>query len=325
MAKETKERIKAMTDAKDIKRVLVVGSGVMGNSIAQVFALADISVALVDVDEKVLSHAINLIKSGLTTLADCGKIPSDRIPSILSRIQLSTNLTEVAGDADFIIEAVNEDPDVKKKVFSQLDEICPANTVIASNTSGLNIFSIAEIKRPDRLVIAHFFAPANIIPLVEIVPGSKTSPEVVSFTKKLLERVGKSPIVLKEFVPSFIVNRIQNAMGLAVMEMLEKGWASPEDIDRAIKFSLGIRLPIIGVVQSMDFNGLDLVRNILKSIGKDSSFFDRKVEQGHLGVKSGRGIYDYRGRIEAEILRKRDKLFLLMIDYLTIIDAFDPI
>ena len=123
-----------MKDAKDIKRVLVVGSGVMGNSIAQVFATADISVALVDVDEKVLSHAINLMKSGLTTLADCGKIPSGRIPSILSRIKLSTNLTEMAGDTDFIIEAVNEVPDVKKKVFSQLGKLCSADTVIASNT-----------------------------------------------------------------------------------------------------------------------------------------------------------------------------------------------
>jgi 3-hydroxybutyryl-CoA dehydrogenase len=148
---------------------------------------------------------------------------------------------------------------------------------------------------------------------------------VVSFTKQLMERVGKNPIVLKEFVPSFIVNRIQNAMGIAVQEMLEKGWASPEDIDRAVKYSLGIRLPIIGVVQTIDFNGLDLVRDILKNLGRDPSYYEKKIEQGRLGVKTSKGIYDYGGRSEAEIVRKRDGLFLKMIDHLKKINAFEPV
>ena len=312
-------------DANRVKKVLVVGSGVMGHSITQVFASADIDVILVDVDKKVLHHAMNLIESGLNTLADFGKISKKEIPAILSRIHPSTDLAKMAGDVDFVIEAVPEVPDVKKKVFSELDELCAVDTVIASNTSGLNIFSIADVKRPERLVITHFFAPAHIIPLVEVVPGPKTSPDVISFTKQLMERTGKSPIVLNEFVPSFIVNRIQNAIGPTVIEMLEKGWASPEDIDRAVKLSLGIRLPIVGVVQSIDFNGLDLVRDILKSIGIDSSFFDRKVEQGHLGVKTSKGIYDYRGRSEVEILKKRDGLFLEMLDHLKKIDAFKPV
>jgi 3-hydroxybutyryl-CoA dehydrogenase len=197
--------------------------------------------------------------------------------------------------------------------------------VIASNTSGLDIFSIADVKRPERLIITHFFVPPHIIPLVEIVPGSKTSPEVVSFTRQLMEKIGKSPIVLNEFVPSFIVNRIQNAMGTAVLEMLEKGWASPEDIDRAVKYSLGVRLPVIGVVQTIDFNGLDLIGDILKSIGRESPFIRKRVEQGHLGVKTSKGIYDYGDRSEAEILRKRDGLFLKMLDHLKKIDAFEPV
>lgn len=314
-----------MMDVNSVKKVLVVGSGVMGHSIAQVFASADIDVALVDVDEKVLHHAMNLIKSGLNTLADFKKIPKKKIPSILSRIHPSTDLSEMAGDVDFVIEAVPEVPDVKKKVFSELDKLCAVDTVIASNTSGLNIFSIADVKRPEHLVITHFFAPAHIIPLVEVVPGAKTSPDVISFTRQLMERTGKSPIVLNEFVPSFIVNRIQNAIGPTVIEMLEKGWASPEDIDRAVKLSLGIRLPIVGVVQSIDFNGLDLVRDILKSIGIDSSFFDRKVGQGHLGVKTSKGIYDYGGRSEVEILKKRDGLFIKMLDYLKEINGFEPV
>lgn len=322
--KAEKEQERLM-DANTVKNVLVVGSGVMGNSIAQVFASAGINVVLVDVAEEVLNRALRLIKSGLNTLADLGKISEDKIPSILSRIKTSTSLTETAGHVDFVIEAVPEVPEIKKKVFSQLDQFCGADTVIASNTSGLNIFSLADVKRPDRLIIAHFFAPAHIIPLVEVVPGVKTSAEVISFTVRLMERAGKSPIVLNEFVPSFIVNRIQIAISLAAQEMLEKGWANPEDIDRAIKLSLGIRLPIVGVVQTWDFNGLDLARDVLKSVGRDSSFFEKKVAQGHLGVKTSRGVYDYGGRSEAEILKKRDELFVKMLDYLRNINAFEPV
>ncbi len=312
-------------DKKNVRNVLVVGSGVMGHSIAQIFAGAGINVGLVDVDQKVLDRAMDLIESSLNTMVEFGKIREESVQSILSRIMTSTELSDMAGDADFVIEAVPEVPDIKKEIYSKLDELCSYDTIIASNTSGLDIFSIADVKRPERLIIAHFFAPAHIIPLVEVVPGAKTSKETISLTAGLLEKVGKSTIVLKEFVPSFIVNRIQNAIGPTVIEILEKGWAGPEDIDRAVKLSLGIRMPILGVVQSLDFNGLDLVHNIVKSHGKESSFIRAKVEQGHLGVKTSQGIYDYGERSEPEILKKRDMLFLQMMDYLKKIKAFEPV
>jgi 3-hydroxybutyryl-CoA dehydrogenase len=123
----------------------------------------------------------------------------------------------MTGNVDFIIEVVPEVPQIKKKVFTQLDELFPGDTVIASNTSALDIFSLANMKRPERLVIAHFFAPAHIIPLVEIVPGAQTSPETVSFTTHLMERVSKSPVVMKQFGLGFIVNRIQKAIGETVL------------------------------------------------------------------------------------------------------------
>jgi 3-hydroxybutyryl-CoA dehydrogenase len=314
-----------MRDAKNVKNVLVVGSGVMGHSIAQVFAIADLDVALVDVDEKALDRAMNLIESGLNTMADFGKISKKKIPSILSRITPSTDLREIADDVDFVIEAVPEVPSIKKQVFSQLDELCAHNMVIASNTSGLDIFSIANVKRPERLVIAHFFAPAHIIPLVEIIPGSRTSPETIWFTTNLMERLGKNPVVMKKFGPGFIVNRIQKAIGEASFEMIEQGLVEPEEIDRAIKHSLGIRLPIIGVVQTFDFQGLDMLFDTMKNYGKIYSFVEEKVKKGRLGVKTSKGIYDYGGRSESEILKKRDILFLKMLDYLKKINAFEPV
>ena len=312
-------------EQKVIEKVLVVGAGVMGHSIAQVFADAGFAVTLVDVDQKALDRAMDLVESGLNTMAAFGKISKERVPAVLARITPSTDLSGMAHDAAFIIEAVSEVPEVKRRVFSQLEESCSAGAIIASNTSGLDIFSIADAKKPERFIITHFFAPATIIPLVEVVPGPKTSPEVVSFTMALLKESGKSPIQLNEFVPSFIVNRIQNAIISAVMEMLDNGWASPEDIDLAVKYSLGIRLPILGVVQTVDFNGLELISHIFKSIGKESPFLDEKLRQGHFGVKTSKGIYDYGGRSESEILKKRDGLFLKMIDFLKDIDAFEPV
>ena len=312
-------------DKENLNNVLIVGAGVMGSSIAQLVAMGDRNVTLMDLDQKVLDRAVILIESGLNTMADFGKIPGDRIPSILGRIQTTTDLAARAEKADFIIEAVSEAPEIKRDVFLQIGRLCRKDTVIASNTSGLNIFKLADIPGPERLIIAHFFAPAHIIPLVEIVPGKETSAGTVSLTRSLMERLGKRPVVMKRFGPGFIVNRIQRAIGEACFDLIEEGLAEPEVIDRAIKLTLGIRLPIIGVVQTCDFQGLDMLLDAMKSYGKVYSFVEERVKKGRLGVKTSKGIYDYEGRSEPEILKKRDMLFLKMIDYLEELKAFDPV
>jgi 3-hydroxybutyryl-CoA dehydrogenase len=312
-------------DHNDVKRAVVVGAGVMGHSIAHVFARAGIEVNLVDLNETVLEHAMDLIKANLETLAEFEKVSDDDIPKILARIHPTTDLAVGAEGVDFAVEAVAEVPDVKRKVFSQLDQFCPGNAVIASNTSSLDIFHIEQITKPERLVVAHWFAPPHIIPLVEVVPGSKTSQEVVKFTASLMERLGKKAVIMKEFVPSFIVNRIQHSVSRAVWEMLEKGWATPEEIDLAIKLTLGIRLPIVGVVQTTDFTGLDLIYDIMKGEGRVNPLVEEKVKQGHLGAKTSKGVYDYGERSEAEILKKRDRLYLKLLDYLEGIKAFEPV
>lgn len=311
--------------SEDIKRTIIVGAGVMGNSIALSFAKAGIEVALVDVNEGSLDRALKIIRSSLNTLADHGSIAGDEIPSIIDRIQVSTDLESSAQNVDFAMEVVVEVEDVKKKVFSELADLIPEDVIIASNTSGLDVFSFAEIKRPERLVVAHWFAPAHIIPLVEVVPGPKTAPEAVQVTADLMKRLGKKPVVMKEFVRSFIVNRIQNYMAIAYFEILENGWATAEDIDQAVKTSLGIRLPIVGVVQNMDFTGLDLVLDVMKSHGVNNTFIEQKVKQGHLGAKTSKGIYDYNGRSEENILNKRDRLYLSVLDHLEDIHAFQPV
>jgi 3-hydroxybutyryl-CoA dehydrogenase len=308
-----------------VKNALVVGGGVMGHGIAQVFAQAGIEAHLVDLDDKILERAMNLIRTNLETLSGHGSLSVGEIPAILSRIHPSTDLAAAAREVDFAIEAVSEVPEIKKRVFSQLDEFCPEGTALASNTSSLDVFSIAPIRKPERLVVAHWFAPPYIIPLVEVVPGPQTAPEILAFTAKLMERLGKKTVIMKEFVPSFIVNRIQSSISQAVWEMLEKGWAAPEEIDLAVKSTLGIRLPIVGVVQTLDFTGLDLLLDITKARGLHHPLLHEKVKQGHLGAKTSKGMYDYGTRTEAEILKKRDERYLKTLDHLKRINAFEPI
>jgi 3-hydroxybutyryl-CoA dehydrogenase len=317
-------RNEGMIKPDRVEKVLVVGAGVMGSSIAQVFAMAGINVTLVDVDEKALIRAMDIIQSSLNTMADVEAIPCNRIPNILSRIQpslewININRVEVA------IEVVPEVQQIKRDTLLQLGKLCSLETVIASNTSGIDIFNIAEVRGPERLIITHFFNPAHIIPLVEIVPGSQTSPETISFTVALMGRLRKCPVVMKKYWPGFIGNRIQKAIGETVLQMIEEGIATPEEIDRAIKLSLGIRLPIVGVVQTLDFQGLDMLLDTMKHYGKVFGFIEEKVKNGNLGVKSSKGIYDYQGRSEADILKKRDELYLKVLDSLRKIHAFDPV
>lgn len=308
-----------------IKRILVVGAGTMGHAIAQVYATAGFEVDLVDLNQEVLDNAMSKIKSNLSLLVEYKHVKSGEIPNILNRIHPSTDLKVAAQNCDLVLEAVSEDRNVKRDVFSQLNEFCSEDIILASNTSELNIFNVAKVKNPKRLVIHHWFHPPYIIPLVEIVAGRKTSSEVIDISFKLLEKIGKKPLILKKFTNAFIVNKIQQAINSAVFALLIQGIASPEEIDMAIKNSLGIRLPFAGVAQNLDFVGLDVVYDIIKNMGMDLALLKNKVKNGQLGAKTSKGFYDYQGRTEEEILTKRDKLYLQMLDFLKQMNAFKPI
>ncbi len=309
----------------EIKRVLVVGAGTMGHSIAQVYAQSGIEVDLVDLKQEILDSAIKKIKLNLNLLAEYERVPRDEIPAIINRINPLTNLETAAKRANLIVEAVSENREIKRKVYSQLDEFCSEDTILASNTSELNIFNVANIKNPERLIIQHWFRPPHIIPLVEIVAGRKTSPEIIDLSFNLLKKLGKTPIILKKFTNAFIVNKIQQAINSAVFGLLVRGIATPEQIDLAVKTSFSLRLPIVGVVQNLDFVGLDVLSDVLKNMGLELSLIKNNVEQGNFGVKTSKGIYDYSGRSEEEILRKKDEKYLKILDFLEKINAFEPV
>ena len=316
-----------MVKVNEMKRAVVVGAGTMGHSIAQVFARHGIETGLADTKDELLERAMRLIRVNLETLADYGSVKREEIPAILGRIIPSTDLAVAAEGADFAIEAVVEVPEVKKAVFQQLERICPDGAILASNTSSLDIFSIVgDIHRPERLLITHWFAPPHIIPLVEVVPGPKTAPKAMDFAVQLMQRLGKKPVILKQFVPSFIVNRIQQMIFFGVLEILKNDWASPADIDLAVKASLGVRLPVVGAVQTLDFTGLDLVDTMIRNaLGQSVPFIADPVAKGHLGAKSSKGLFDYGGRSEEEILKKRDQRYLAVLDAMEKLGAFDPV
>jgi len=330
---------------ENIKNIAVFGAGVMGNSIALVFARHGYNVRLWSRTQKTIDRAVDLIRSTLETMSRYGRVSEDKIPGIIARILPTTDISKAAEGVDFVLETVAENPEIKKDIFAKLNELCSKNTVFSSNTSGLNIFDIVEVDNPGRLIITHWFSPANIIPLVEVVPGKETLPEIVTLTVDLMKSLEKKTIVMKEFVPAFIVNRIQNSINKTTFEILDNGWASAEDIDMAIKTTLGIRLPVVGIAQVLDFNGLDLINTINKRLGVESSYLKEKVDKGHLGAKTSKGIYDYGGRSdkghlgaktskgiydyggrsEAELCNRRDDLFCKMLDHLEKINAFDPL
>ena len=306
---------------KWIKRILVVGAGTMGHSIAMVFAQGGYPVDLADVNEETLEKALCLIRSNLETLERAGWIDSKSISNILDRIHPSATL-EAAKRADLVVEAISEDPRAKKRLFQVLDQACPARTILTSNTSYLNIFKTVKTCRPGKVLIVHWWAPPHLIPLVEVVKGPDTSPETVATVKGLLVQLGKKPVVLNRFIPGYIVNRLQRAMAREIFNLLDNEYASPEDIDAAVKNSLGIRIPVVGVVQRYDYTGLDLALAFEKNpsihlVSKDRlpKTLNRLVREKRLGVKTGRGFYDYSGRPMAEVLRERDAKLIEIIQF----------
>ncbi len=305
-----------------IKRVLVVGAGTMGHSIAMVFAQGGYEVDLVDLEERILKKALGLIRSNLQTLKEMKMIDSRSIPRILSRIHPSTS-PDIGKRADLVVEAISEIPKAKKKLFQSLDHLCPRRTIFTSNTSYLNIFKFLKTRRPEKVLIAHWYVPPHLIPLVDVVKGPNTSMETVKIVRDLLLKLGKTPVVMKRFIPGYVVNRLQRAMAREIFYLLDHGYATPEEIDTAVKNSLGVRIPVVGVVQRYDFTGLNTALTFERnpSIHLVSKEVPPKtlihlVRRGYLGVKSGRGFYDYSSRKAEEVLRERDKKLIKMIKFL---------
>ncbi len=279
----------------EIKRVFVQGAGTMGSGIAHVSAQAGYEVVVMDLSTKLVQKGMNSIEKSLQRSVEKGRISIEEKSSILSRIKPVIDLEEAKG-ADFAIEAVFEDLDVKKKVFKELDEICPSRTILGSNTSTLPIAALASVtKRPDKVVGIHFMHPVQVMRGVELIRSRTTSDETMAIVKGFIQRLGKEVVEAVDYA-GFIVSRILDAMLNEAVRCVMDG-NKPEEIDRAMKICTNFPM---GPLELIDFAGVDIVLHGLETMEKD--FGDRyhpapllrqMVRAGYLGRKAGKGFYDY--------------------------------
>jgi len=284
----------------EIKTIGVVGAGTMGNGIAQLAAQTGASVIMRDIKDEFVERGLGAIDKFLSKGVERGKVTEEAKADILGRVKGTTDMGELAA-ADFIIEAVIEDLDLKKSVYGELEEICRPEVILATNTSSMSITLIASAtKRPDKVVGMHFFNPAQIMRLCEIIRGQGTSDETVAATTELAQKMGKETVEVMVDSPGFIVNRLMMPHLVEAARMLQEGVASREDIDKAVK--LGLNYPM-GPFELMDFTGVDICKFVADyfclELNKELKWevptnMKNLIRAGRVGRKAGAGWYDYK-------------------------------
>ncbi|WP_347940305.1 3-hydroxyacyl-CoA dehydrogenase family protein [Peribacillus simplex] len=301
-----------------IKKIAIIGSGVMGSGIAQSFAVSGYFVTINDIKEELLYHAQNRISENLSLLIEEGTLTDQEKQGALANITYSVDLEGAVRDADFIIEAIPEVLELKLNLYQQMEEIIKPDAIVASNTSTFPISQLMEkASFADRMVITHFFNPGHLVPLVEIVQHDETKPEIVKTTMDLMRKIGKSPILLKKEIAGFIANRLQTALMREAFYLLKEGVADAEDIDTAITAGPGFRWAFTGPIEIADFGGLDTWQRVFDNVSpvldqsKEAPDLIRDlVAKGKLGTKSGEGIFTYEGSTVSQKINERDRNFI---------------
>ena len=281
----------------EIKKICVLGAGLMGNGIAQVCAQAGFQVAMRDIEQRFIDGSMNNIRKNIGRDVEKGRKTQEEADAILARIKPTLDLKEAAGDADAVVEVIVEVMDIKKKVYAELEQIVPSHCLFFTNTSGLSITEMAAItKRPERFIGTHFFNPVPVMRLLEVIKGNETSEETLEIAKAWGKKLGKEVIVVNE-APAFAVNRILCTMINEAYYALEEGVASAEDIDKGMV--LGCNHPI-GPLALADLVGNDTLLHIMEGMHRElgdkyrpAPLLRKLVRAGRLGRKSGRGVFDY--------------------------------
>lgn len=301
-----------------MKQISIIGAGTMGHSIALTVAWRNLSTTIYAMDEKEVERATASIQQKVDTLVHSALLSEDDSIQLLRNIRFTTSLIDCIQGTDFIIEAVPEKLAIKKELYQLVEAFIQPHIPIASNTSGIPTSSLsADMLYPDRFIITHFWNPAHLIPLVEVVPGKETSEKTVEQTMDLLKQLGKKAILVRKEVPGFIGNRLQFALFREAQYLMSEGVASKEDIDLAVTHSIGRRLPMTGPLMSADFTGLDVVHAIseylyedLCSETKPGATMTQLIETYQLGVKSGQGFYTWDEDGLNEINKRREQLLI---------------
>jgi 3-hydroxybutyryl-CoA dehydrogenase len=287
---------------EEIKQIAVIGAGAMGSQIAQLFSqVGKYFVSVYDIKDELVNQGILSIEENLQRhFVDKGFMTKVEMDQVIGRIKGTANLLEAVGKANFVLECVFENLDLKKDVFKQLDEKAPPNSILASNTSNLNITEIASAtKRPDKVVGMHFFNPVSIMRLVEVVRGAYTSDETIEITMNLSNKLGKEPLVCKDFSFGFLANRAYTPMFLEAVQMVWERVAPPEDIDKALKLGYGLPIgplelgDLIGVWKILSMSEKDRMKEVGPEKGYLHPLIRMMVRAGYIGGKGKKGIYDF--------------------------------
>ncbi|BEQ15280.1 3-hydroxyacyl-CoA dehydrogenase family protein [Desulfoferula mesophila] len=310
-------------ETKDLKKIAVIGMGTMGPGISQVLAHAGFAVSGYDLNQDSYPLARQVIANNLDLLIEAGQAQPEDLEKTLDKITFVDSMEEAVKGAQIVVEVVSEKRPIKKAVYEQIDQLADPEAIIWSNTSTLNIFELMVPARLPRTIIVHWFAPPQVLPLIEVVQGDQTLPEVVEFTMGFLELLKKKPVLIKNYVPGFIINRLLRILGRETYFLLDNGYVTPEDLDMAVKASIAPRMMVLGLAQRYDFTGLDLTYANLHNedfvdapFDTEPEFVVSRVKKNHLGIKTGIGVYDYEGRDKAEVIKDRDRYLLKVVNSL---------
>ena len=301
-------------------RVAILGAGLMGHALALVYALGGHQVRLTDNDPGTLERSGALMEKALATLREAGEVEAAwtnaRLHAAVTRV---ASLADTLKEAELIVEAVYEEPEAKRALYAEVDALAPMEAIIASNTSRLDIFPLVPQRRQARTLIAHWYTPPYLVDLCDVVGSERTDPAVIETVRDVVAAMGKMPVVMKRFIPGYIANNIQAAIGLEVNRLLDEGYATPADIDNAIIYGLALRIPVVGVMAKADFTGLMLMQSELTNrsyqpppVRGFSTTLDKLIAEGRTGVISGKGYFDWGGRSAEELLAERDRKLLAL-------------
>lgn len=303
-----------MKGINDIRKIAVLGAGTMGPGIAQMFAMGGYKVTMWTRSKETREKAKGTLYKSLQMFVGEGLLPADKIEEVYSKVNFALTVEKAIQGADFIQETIIENKQAKIDLFAEVDKYVSDDCIIASNTSGLNVFELVPERRLPQMVIAHWYAPAQLIPLVEIVGSDKAPAVYADITVKLLEKCGKTAVLMKKFIRGYIANRMQMCINQELFYLLDNGYCTAEDIDKAVKTSFIPRAVVLGLCKRADFGGLDMTANNFKNksysmppeVDMPSSLAEH-IEKGELGFKTGKGFYDYTGVDKAALIEKRDK------------------
>ncbi|HBV87961.1 MAG TPA: 3-hydroxyacyl-CoA dehydrogenase [Desulfosporosinus sp.] len=308
-------------------KVTVIGAGVMGPGIAQIWLMGGHEVVLTDLVQKALEEGKESIYNSLQTMKAMDIIKNDA-ELYMSKLEISTSLEQAVKAAKLVIEVVPERMDIKQQLYGQLDKLCEKDAIIVSNTSSLPLPEIFPNFRTGKFFVAHFFNPPQILPLVELVRNETTETEAVEWLRKELELCGKTPIVVNGFIKGFLVNRMQLAMTREALNLLDQGVVSAEDLDKTTMAAVGFKSAWQGIFNTMDFVGLDtvaFVNNIIfPDLCNDTSvpkIVTDKVSEGKLGIKTGEGFYKYDQGKREEVTQKR---LTVLLEQLKLWNKYKP-